>query len=75
VVVIYEKSIKATSELLIAHKADPMLDSFFAGSVFYLHELKVRFQVKLTKEEKQANRALHCTPNEVSKQGGLQKRA
>jgi hypothetical protein len=48
---INEKSIKATSELLIAHKADPMLDSFYAGSVFYLHELKVRLQVKLTKEK------------------------
>jgi len=73
--VIYENLIKATSELLIAHKADPMFDSFYVGSVFYLHELKVRFQVKLTKEEKQANRALHCTPKEVSEQGRLQKRA
>jgi hypothetical protein len=52
-----------------------MLDRFYAGSVFYLHELKVRFQVKLIKEEKQANRALHHTPKEVSKQGRLQKRA
>jgi hypothetical protein len=34
VVVIYEKSIKATTELLIAHKADPMLDRFYAGSAF-----------------------------------------
>jgi hypothetical protein len=66
-VVIYEKLIKATSELLIAPKADPMLDSFYTGSVFYLPELKVRFQVKLNKEEKQANHALHCTPKEVSK--------
>jgi hypothetical protein len=48
---INEKSIKATSELLIAHKADPMLDSFYAGSVFYLHELKVRFQVKKPKKK------------------------
>jgi len=75
VVVIYEKSIKTTSELLIAHKANLMLNNFCAESVFYLHELKVRFQVKLTKEEKQANCALHCTPKEVSKQGRLQKRA
>jgi hypothetical protein len=52
VVVIYEKSIKATSEFLIAPKADPTMDSFYAGSMFYLHDLKVRFQVKLTKEEK-----------------------
>jgi len=52
-----------------------MLHRFYAGSVFYLHELKVRFQVKLTKEEKQANRALHRTPKEVSKQGRLQKKA
>ncbi len=52
-----------------------MLDRFYAGSVFYLHELKVRFQVKLTKEEKPANHALHHTPKEVSKQGRLQKRA
>ncbi len=50
-VVIYEKSIKATSELLIAQKADLMLDSFNAESVFYLHELKVHFQVKLTKKK------------------------
>jgi hypothetical protein len=75
VVVIYEKSIKTTSELLIAHKANLMLDSFDAESVFYLLELKVRFQVKLTKQEKQANCALHCTPKEVSKEGRLQKRA
>jgi hypothetical protein len=40
-----------------------------------LHELKVGFQVQLTKEEKQANRALHCIPKEVSEQGRLQKRA
>jgi hypothetical protein len=52
-----------------------MLDRFYAGSVFYLHELKVSFQVKLTKEEKQANRPLHCIPKEVSKEGRLQKRA
>jgi hypothetical protein len=52
-----------------------MLDRFYTGSVFYLHELKVSSQVKLTKEEKQANRALHCIPKEESKQGRLQKRA
>jgi len=41
VVVIYENLIKATSALLIAHKADLMLDSFSTESVFYLHELKM----------------------------------
>jgi len=66
---------KSNNGTLIAHKADPMSDRFYTGSVFYLHELKVRFQVKLTKDQKQANRALHCTPKEVSKQGRLQKRA
>jgi hypothetical protein len=67
--------IKARTELLTAHKADPMLDRYSAGFVFYLHELKVSFRVKLTKEEKQANRALHCIPKEVNKQGRVQKRA
>ncbi len=51
---------------MIAGKADPTLDSFYTGSVFYLHDLKVRFKVKLTKEEKQANLA--------PKQGRSQKR-